>query len=81
MGHFSVTILTSTASVLSDSQHVDIPERPRHAFEPIPGVFVQCQTDMQGQTRLIYSGPKVNNTLRQRIDRFLREAMLPETDI
>lgn len=55
--------------------------RPRHAFEPIPGVFVQCQTDMQGQTRLIYSGPKVNNTLRQHIDRFLREAMLPDTDI
>jgi len=33
---------------------------------------------MQGQTRLIYSRPQVNNTLRQRIDRFLREAMLPE---
>ena len=62
------------------SESADILERPNHAFEPVPGIYVQCQTDMQGQTRLVYSGPKVNNALRQRIDLFLHEVMPREKD-
>jgi len=34
-----------------------------------------------GQTRLITQAQGQTTPLRQRIDRFLREAMLPETDI
>jgi ParB family chromosome partitioning protein len=54
---------------------------PPHSKEPIPGVYVQCQTDMQGQTRLIFSGPNVNNHLQQRINRWLREQEKGEGEI
>lgn len=51
----------------------NIQPRPSHSKEPIPGVYVQCQTDMQGQTRILFTGPNVNNILQQRISRLLRE--------
>ncbi len=59
----------------------DTISRPPHSKEPISGVYVQCQTDMQGQTRLIFSGPKVNTHLLQRISRWLCEAEGGEGDI
>jgi len=78
--------LTSYRVSLRDKPNtVEYSERPTItvAFEPIPGVSCQCQTDMQGPDAADLLRPQGSqNTLRQRIDRFpARGAWLPEADI
>ncbi len=64
-------------SMQTDNTHekgktVSLPHRPLSAFEPVPGVYVQSQTDTNGHTRLIFSGPKVTDGLRHKISQWLR---------
>ena len=48
------------------------PHKPLDAFEPVPGIYVQSQTNPEGHTRLIFSGPNVDDGLRHKISRWLR---------
>ena len=48
------------------------PHKPLDAFEPVPGVYVQSQTSMEGYTRLIFTGPNVEDGLRHKISQWLR---------
>ena len=48
------------------------PHRPLDAFTPVPGIYVQSQTNSEGHTRPIFTGPRVDDGLRHKISRWLR---------